>query len=104
MVVLPTACAVAMPALLMVAIEGALSVQVTEPLRSLLLPSLYFPIAVNCCLLVSGNRDIGRGNGQRHQLRAVVDLPDLRSGKGSVVDAEVIHRTGVKFVRASTRK
>ena len=40
MVVLPTATAVARPALLMVATDGALEVQVAELVRSCLLPSL----------------------------------------------------------------
>ncbi len=46
---LPTACAVAMPPLLTVAMEDTLGVQLTELLKSFLLPSLYVPIALNCC-------------------------------------------------------
>ena len=40
MVAVPAATAVAPPLLLMVAMEGALEVQLTEPVRSFLLPSL----------------------------------------------------------------
>ena len=44
----PTATPVAKPALLIVALDGLLVVQVTEVVKSTVLASLYVPVAVNC--------------------------------------------------------
>ena len=55
-------------------------------------------------LLADQKLRLGRSDCQRHQFRAVVDLLDLRSGKGGVVNAEVVNRTGVKLIRAGARE
>lgn len=49
MLVVPTATLLATPAEVMVATDVADDVQLTELVRSRLLPSLYLPVAVNCC-------------------------------------------------------
>ncbi len=49
MVVLPTLTPVASPPLLMVATPGLVELQVAEFVRSWWLPSLYVPVAANCC-------------------------------------------------------
>jgi hypothetical protein len=50
-VVLPFAIPVAKPAAVTVATVFAEEVQVAVPVRSWLLPSLYLPVAVNCCVM-----------------------------------------------------
>jgi hypothetical protein len=50
-VLLPIAMPLAIPALLIAAIAGFEDVQVTLLVTFWLLPSLYIPVAVNCCFL-----------------------------------------------------
>lgn len=49
-VVLPTPAPVAKPPETIVAIEVCDELQVAEPVRSCVLPSLYVPVAENCCV------------------------------------------------------
>src|SRR5262249_59794306 len=51
MVVEPTAAAVARPALLMVATAVADELQLTNVVRFCVLPSLYLPVALHCCMV-----------------------------------------------------
>jgi len=53
-VVLPTAKAVARPALLTEACAGPVELQVTAAVRFCVLPSLKVPVAVNCCVMPLG--------------------------------------------------
>src|SRR5579864_1257691 len=53
-VLLPTAKALAKPALLTVATDWLRELQVTEDVRSCLLPSLNVAVAVNCCAVPEG--------------------------------------------------
>jgi hypothetical protein len=46
----PTVTPVARPALLMDAVAGADELQTAELVRSCVLPSLYLPSALNCCV------------------------------------------------------
>ena len=56
-------------------------------------------------LLLAGQKlRVGWSDFKRHQFRAVVNLPDLLSGKGGIVNTEIVNRTGVKLIRAATRK
>jgi hypothetical protein len=50
MLVLPVPTVLARPALLIVATVAFDELHVTELLRSCVLPSLYVPVAVNCCV------------------------------------------------------
>ena len=50
----PFATAVASPTALMVATAVVVDVHVTELLKFCLLPSLYVPVAVNCCVVPAG--------------------------------------------------
>jgi hypothetical protein len=54
MVVAPAVTAVTRPALLIVAAVGFEEDQVTEEVRSLVLPSVYVPVAVICWVLPAG--------------------------------------------------
>lgn len=53
-VVAPAASVVANPPAAIVAMFGALELQFAEEVRSWVLPSLYVPVAVNCCVVPSG--------------------------------------------------
>lgn len=53
-VVIPTACEVARPELPIVAVLVLVEDQVTADVRSLVLPSEYFPVAVNCSVVPNG--------------------------------------------------
>jgi len=53
-VVLPPARPAAKPAVVIVATEVLVEVQVTEVVRFCVLPSLYIPMAVNCCPVPAG--------------------------------------------------
>jgi hypothetical protein len=48
MLLVPTATAVARPDVLMVATEEVTEIQLAVAVRSLVLPSLYEPVALNC--------------------------------------------------------
>jgi hypothetical protein len=50
MVLVPTARVEAIPPALIVAVAVVPEAQVTDPVRFCVLPSLYVPVAVNCCV------------------------------------------------------
>lgn len=56
-VVVPAATPVAIPFTSMVATPVAVDAQLTRAVRSRLLPSLYVPVAVNCCDVFTGKEE-----------------------------------------------